>query len=178
MKKIRFFIRKNSYILQLLGTIFVLICVPLLIMELSAIDQATDELKKNNAEYYTERLAANAEMVESQIVSLSTVASRIGIDRKVQTPLNPTSNEYDLYVAANVINDYSQGIPYIKTTGVYYREKNYFLQNGNRYYMEVFCEIVAQGSDACAEAIMHAFENEAQAGLFSTMGYSEAQNLL
>lgn len=138
VKKLLNRLRKNQFLMVMAVTIFGMICLPLLGLQVMVVRRSADELTVQNKEYYYATLGSSVDSFESQLDLLSRIALKISMNADIKRPLQPSSNDYTLYVAAGAISDYNVGLPYVDSVGVYYRSKGIILCNGYRISMNTF----------------------------------------
>lgn len=138
VKKLLNRLRKNQFLMVMAVTIFGMICLPLLGIQVMVVHRSADELTVQNKEYYYATISSSVDSFESQLDLLSRIALKISMNADIKRPLQPNSNEYTLYVAAGAISDYNVGLPYVDSVGVYYRSKGFILCNGYRISMDSF----------------------------------------
>ncbi|MBE6958916.1 MAG: helix-turn-helix transcriptional regulator [Ruminococcaceae bacterium] len=131
------FIRK-SFLLTMIFSMVILICIPLLAVQLWLVQQSAYELQASNTEAYIGALRNNAHSYNTQLEMLDFNALKITSDKAVEKPLDPKANGYDLFLAAQVIKDYGVGLPSVEEIGFYYPGKDSFLMNGYQPSKDLF----------------------------------------
>lgn len=131
------FIRK-SFLLTMIFSMVILICIPLLAVQLWLVQQSAYELQASNTEAYIGALRNNAHSYNTQLEMLDFNALKITADTKVEKPLDPKANGYHLFLAAQVIKGYGVGLPSVEEIGFYYPGKGTFLMNGYQPSRDLF----------------------------------------
>lgn len=129
---------RKSFLLTMIVSIIVLICIPLVAVQLWLVRQSTNEISANNAQAYVAALRSNARSWNTQMDMLDYNALKISADKEVSKPLNPKASGYDLFLAAQVIKGYSVGLPSVEEIGFYYPSKDAVLMNGYQPSKELF----------------------------------------
>lgn len=129
---------RKSFLLTMVVSIIVLICIPLVAVQLWLVQQSTNEISANNMQAYVAALRSNARSWNSQMEMLDYNALKIAADKEVSKPLIPKANGYDLFLAAQVVKNYSIGLPSVEQIGVYYPSRNSFLMNGYQPSKDLF----------------------------------------
>lgn len=154
------FVRK-SFLLTMIVSIIVLICIPLVAVQLWLVQQSTDEISANNTQAYVAALRSNAHSWNSQMEMLDYNAQKISADVEMSKPLNPKATGYDLFLAAQVVKNYSVGLPSVEEIGVYYPSKDCVLMNGYRPSKEWFFSNIGAADEQVQQNLM-AFLNNVQ----------------
>lgn len=129
---------RKSFLLTMVVSIIVLICIPLVAVQLWLVQQSTNEISANNMQAYVAALRSNARSWNSQMEMLDYNALKIAADKEVSKPLIPKANGYDLFLAAQVVKNYSIGLPSVEQIGFYYPSRNSFLMNGYQPSKDLF----------------------------------------
>ena len=110
---------RKSFLLTMIFSIIALVCIPLVAVQLWLVQQSTNELRANNTDYYVAALQSNARSLENQMEMLDYNALKISNDKKVKRPLDSKATGYDLFQAAQVVKNYSIGLPSVDSIGFY-----------------------------------------------------------
>ena len=152
------FIRK-SFLLTMIVSIIVLICIPLVTVQLWLVRQSTTEISANNTDAFVAALRSNAHSWNAQLEMLDYNALKISADTAMCDPLDPKSTGYDLFKAAQVVKNYSVGLPSVEEIGFYYPSKDCVLMSGYRPSQELFFSNVGAEEEQVQQSLM-AFLNE------------------
>lgn len=136
--KHRPWIVRKSFLLTMIVSIIVLICIPLVAVQLWLVQQSTSEISANNTQAYVAALRSNSRSWNAQMEMLDYNALKIAADKKVSKPLEPKANGYDLFLAAQVVKGYSVGLPSVEEIGFYYPSKDSVLMNGYQPSKDLF----------------------------------------
>ena len=137
---------RKSFLLTMIFSIIMLICIPLVAVQLWLVQQSANELKASNTDAYIAALRNNAHSYNSQMEMLDYNALKISADKTISKPLNPKATGYDLFLAAQVVKGYSVGLPSVEEIGFYYPGKDSFLMNG---YKEIY-QLITNNADIIA----------------------------
>lgn len=142
--KVKKIIKSRAFLLKLVTTILVFICVPLLAVQIFVISETTNEFRKTNQDHYLTLLQGSAQTFSSREGLLRDTAWRMSRNEAVQKPLRHTTAEYPLLdkEAADAISSYSAEILHVKAAGVFYISKGYLLTNGCKYTLQAYCDMM------------------------------------
>ena len=150
---------RKSFLLTMIFSIIALVCIPLVAVQLWLVQQSTNELRANNAEYYVAALQSNARSYENQMEMLDYNALKISADKKVKTPLDSKANGYDLFMAAQVVKNYSIGLPSVEAIGFYYPSRDAVLMDGYQPSQERFFKNVGAIEETVQQELMDFLQN-------------------
>lgn len=153
-KKGRFVAKRKSFLLTMAVSIILLICIPLIAIQLWLVQQSISEIKTNYTESYVAALQSNAHSFNSQISLLNKNALKISDDLKVNKLLQDNASGYDVFLAAQAIKDYSIGLPSVEGTCVYYPSRNAVLTEGYWRTMELFYDLVGATEESQQRALV------------------------
>ena len=159
------FIRK-SFLLTMIVSIVVLICIPLVAVQLWLLQQSTNEISANNTQAYIDALKSNARSWNAQLEMLEYNALKISADAEVSKPLEPKSTGYDLFMAAQVVQGYSVGLPSVEEIGFYYPGKDSVLLNGYQPSKELFFSNIGAADAQVQENVMSFLHNLTEMDVF------------
>lgn len=144
----RFAAKRKSFLLTLVVSIILLICIPLILLQLWVVQQSVDEIQTNYTESYIAALQSNAQSFNTQISLLDKNAVKISDDLLVNKLLQENASGYDIFLAAQAIKDYSVGLPSVEGTCVYYPSRNAVLTEGYWRTMELFYDIAGAADES------------------------------
>lgn len=150
---------RRSFLLTMIFSMVVLLCIPLLAVQLWLVQQSAHELQESNTEAYVGALRNNAHSYATQLEMLDYNALKITADKAVEKPLDPKANGYDLFLAAQVIKDYEVGLPSVEEIGFYYPSKDSVLMNGYRPTKELFFANIGAVDPQCQVDLMNFLQN-------------------
>lgn len=150
---------RRSFLLTMIFSMVVLLCIPLLAIQLWLVQQSAHELQESNTEAYVGALRNNAHSYATQLEMLDYNALKITADKAVEKPLDPKANGYDLFLAAQVIKDYEVGLPSVEEIGFYYPSKDSVLMNGYRPTKELFFANIGAVDPQCQVDLMNFLQN-------------------
>lgn len=139
--KKRFLSKKRSFLFTLAISIILLICIPLIAIQLLLVQQSIEEIKTNHTESYISALQNNAYSFNSQIELMNSHALKISNDLMISKLLKENASGYDIFLAAQSIKDYTIALPSIEGTCVYYPSKKSVLTEGYLRTLEMFYDI-------------------------------------
>lgn len=154
--KHRPWIVRKSFLLTMSLSIIVLICIPLVAVQLWLVQQSSKEISDNNTQAYVSALRSNARSWNAQLDMLDYNALKISADKEVSKPLRPNATGYDLFLAAQVVKNYSIGLPSVEHIGFYYHSRNSFLMNGYQPSKELFYANIG-ATEEQAQRNLHVF---------------------
>ena len=158
-KKGRFAAKRKSFLLTMAVSIILLICIPLIAIQLWLVQQSISEIKTNYTESYVAALQSNAHSFNSQITLLNKSALKISDDLKVNKLLQENASGYDVFLAAQAIKDYSIGLPSVEGTCVYYPTRNAVLTEGYWRTMELFYDLTGATEEAQQQEVLDFLNN-------------------
>ena len=170
----QFFSRKNAFLRNMLLSIVVLVCLPLIAIQLWLIHQTTKEYQSNNITSYLSALQANSNTYRLQTNLLSNTALRMPQDSKIALPLQRPNHVYSQLMTVNQLADYRTSTPFVSEVAIYYRSNGYVLSSKCKYTLADFCALAA-GSDSAAAAQLYGFldtvTTETYSASFLSSGY-------
>ena len=170
--KIRNFIKKKNYLMQLFFTIAGLCCVPLIILQLVMLGQSEQGLSKMNEEIIYENLAESAEWFQRQVEDMSRIAIKISQDTVVRNAARKDCSPYKIYEAHNRIEEYSNDRYQV---GVWFQTNDHVLFRQVNISAERLHEIIAGADLECREAIGAFFAKEEYTRIISTAQFQGNQ---
>lgn len=173
--KIKKYLKKKNYLLQLFFTIAGFCCIPLILLQLFVIGQSAQGYSKMNEETIYENLAGSAAWFETQTERMSQTAIKISQDAVVRNAAKRDCSPYKIYEAHNRIDQYSNdqyevGVWFAVNDHALFRQVN--ITSGRLY------EIIADSDPACLEAVRTFFEEEDLTRMISTAQYDTGKNNL
>lgn len=150
---------RKSFLFTMIFSIILLICLPLVAVQLWLVQQSANELKASNTDAYLAALRNNAHSYNAQMEMLDYNALKISADKEVSKPLDPKANGYDLFLAAQVVKNYSVGLPSVDEIGFYYPGKDAFLMNGYRPSKELFFDNIGAKDEKTQQELMSFLHN-------------------
>ena len=168
--KIRNYLKKKNYLMQLFFTIAGLCCIPLIILQLVVIGQSEQGYSKMNEEIIYENLAGSTQWFQKQIGNMSKNAIKISQDATIRNAARKDCSAYKIYEAHKKINEYSNdqyevGVWFEANDNALFRQVNI---PANRLY-----EIIAGSDPEHQEALRVFFEEEEYTRITSTARYGE-----
>ena len=105
--KIKKYLKKNNYLLQLFFTIACLCCIPLILLQFFVIGQSVQGYSKMNEETIYENLAGGVAWFRKQTEQMSQTAIKISQDPVIRNAAKKDCSPYKIYEAHNRIDQYS-----------------------------------------------------------------------
>ena len=173
--KIKKYLKKKNYLLQLFFTIAGFCCIPLILLQLFVIGQSAQGYSKMNEETIYENLAGSAAWFETQTERMSQTAIKISQDAVVRNAAKRDCSPYKIYEAHNRIDQYSNdqyevGVWFAVNDHALFRQVN--ITSGRLY------EIISDSDPACLAGIRTFFEEEDLTRMISTAQYESSKNNL
>jgi AraC-like DNA-binding protein len=133
-------VKSRSFLLTLITSLLILICIPVIVFQLVLVRQSTNEISKRNTEYYNSVLHNCSVSYNEQIELLRYHALNISLDHRMAKPLKNDCTAYEIFEAAQAIDSYGQGLLSVAKVGLYYPSQQYVLIDGYQRTMDVFFE--------------------------------------
>ena len=174
--KIREHFKKKKYLVQLILTIAGFVCIPLILSQMLIIERSTQEYANLNEQSIREKLYSNFSYFKEEMSGLSYTAAKVSQDQTIRAVAKGTANEYEVYLAANRIDEYSDGL---WKAGVWFYESGHVLHNNVNLSLNQFCNRIAGESTICSTALQQFFQETESLEVFSTVKYSDiAQDVI
>ncbi len=168
-------LKSKKYLIRLLITILLLICVPLLYFQIAIINESTKAFSSANTEYVFSRMRENNSSFYEQVDMLSYIGVSITQDNAIWRAAKQDATEYDIYQAAVALNDYNRSLPSSYTLGVYFRNTGRVVSNGTAKKLSLFCDSLTD--DILTRQHLDSLLNQAETGhIFSSIAYSSQEN--
>ena len=136
------FSKGKSFLLTLVISVLILICVPIIIFQIFLVNQSKTEIVHSNTEFYRSALLSCANSYNEQVDLLRYNALNIGLDLNLAVPLRSDSTPYDIGVAARTLEAYSKGMRSVAKLGFYYPSLDFVLLDGFKRTTESFFDAV------------------------------------
>lgn len=146
---------RKTFLLTMIFSMIVLICIPLVAVQLWLVNQSTNEIKANHTAAFIAALQSNSRSYNSQLDMLDYNALKISADKKVSKPLDSKANGYDLFQAAQVVKGYSIGLPSVEEIGFYYPSRDSVLLGGYQPSKELFFSTVGAVEEKSQQELMY-----------------------
>lgn len=170
--------KRKSFLFTMVISIVLLICIPLIVIQLWLVQQSISEIRVNHTESYIAALQSNAHSFNSQIKLLNSNALKISDDLKVKKLLQDNANGYDIFLAAQAIKDYNIGLPSVEVTCVYYPSKNVVLTEGYQRTMELFYEVIGISQEAEQQKLLNFLDELVTMDILCLPGADDGGRLL
>lgn len=171
--KLRKYLKKNNYLLQLFFTIACLCCIPLILLQFFVIGQSVQGYSKMNEEAIYENLAGSTAWFQKQTEHMSQTAIKISQNAVVRNAAKKDCSPYKIYEAHNRIDQYSNDQYEV---GVWFEANDNALFRQVNISAERLYEIIAGADSACLQAIRAFFEEEEYTRMTSTAQYEACKN--
>ena len=168
--KLKQYLKKKNYLMQLLLTIAGLVCIPLIIMQLLMMEQSTQGYSRLNEENIHENLQESIDYFTRQLEKMSTTAIKVSQDVTIRKVSKKNSSDYAVYEAALKIKEYNSDD---WSVGVWFYESDSILFNEVRISPERLYEMIGGKDEQCKRAIEEFFEAEKYTRVASTAEYAE-----
>ena len=168
--KLKQYLKKKNYLMQLLLTIAGFVCIPLIIMQLLMMEQSTQGYSRLNEENIHENLQESIDYFTRQLEKMSTTAIKVSQDATIRKASKKNSSDYAVYEAALKIKEYNSDD---WSVGVWFYESDSILFNEVRISPERLYEMIAGKDEQCKRAIEDFFEAEKNTRVASTAEYAE-----
>lgn len=151
--RLRNYLKKKNYLMQLLLTIAGFVCIPLIIMQLLMMEQSTQGYSRLNEENIHENLQESIDYFTRQLEKMSTTAIKVGQDATIRKASRKNSSDYAVYEAALKIKEYNSDD---WSVGVWFYENENILFHEVRISPERLYEIIG-GTEARSKQIIKEF---------------------
>lgn len=173
--KIKNYLKKNNYLLQLFCTIAGLCCIPLIILQLVMVGWSAQGYSKMNDEVIYENLAGSTAWFEQQTENMSKAAIKISQDALIRNAAKKDCSPYKIYEAHNRIAEFSTD---------QYEVGVWFAANDNALFRQVnitsarLYEILGGTDTAVREEIEVFFEEGEYTRIISTARFENSKSKL
>ena len=173
--KLKKYIKKKNYLLQLFFTIAGFCCIPLILLQFFVIGQSAQGYSRMNEENIYENLAGSTAWFQQQTENMSQTAIKISQDGVIRNAAKKDCSPYKIYEAHNRIDQYSNdqyevGVWFAANDNALFRQVNI---SADRLY-----EILSDSDPACSQAIRSFFREEEYTRMISTAQYEGSKNNL
>ena len=163
--KIKKYLKKKNYLLQLFCTIAGFCCIPLILLQFFVIGQSAQGYSKMNEETIYENLAGSTAWFQRQTEVMSQTAIKISQDAIVRNAARRDCSPYKIYEAHNRIDQYSNDQYEV---GVWFDANDNALFRQVNITSERLYEILAGSDPESLQAMRAFFEEEEYTRIFST----------
>lgn len=173
--KIKNYLKKKNYLLQLFFTIAGLCCIPLVMMQLVMIGRSAQGYSRMNEEVIYENLAGSTDWFGKQTANMSKTAIKISQDSVIRNAAKRGCSPYKIYEAHNRINEYSTD---------QYEVGVWFQANDNALFRQVNITTdqlyrILTGADAASRDALETFFEEGEyTRIMSTARFEDSRNKL
>ena len=173
--KIKNYLKKKNYLLQLFCTIAGLCCIPLIVLQLVMVGWSAQGYSKMNEEVIYENLAGSTDWFALQIGNMSKTAIKISQDPTIRNAAKKGCSPYKIYEAHNRINEFSTD---------QYEVGVWFDANDNALFRQVnittdrLYTILGSGDAASRNEIEVFFEEGEYTRILSTARFEDSRSKL
>ena len=153
--KLKQYLKKKNYLMQLLLTIAGLVCIPLIIMQLLMMEQSTQGYSRLNEENIHENLKESTDYFARQIEKMSNTAIKASQDATIRKAAKKSSSEYAIYEAALKIKEYDSDD---WSMGIWFYDSESILFNEVRISPDRLYEMIGGEDEQCRNAMKEFFE--------------------
>lgn len=140
-------VNKYPFLVKMILTIYLLICIPMIVAQILILHSSYQELSTQNDTYcFTETKNLSSRMF-SQISAFRTIALQISTANKtdIKKYLDPNAPESLAISASEELSRYQLSLPMAKHIGIYYIDRKICLDNRFYYRLENFCTMFSNG---------------------------------
>ena len=171
--KIKNYLKKKNYLLQLFCTIAGLCCIPLIVLQLVMVGWSAQGYSKMNDEVIYENLAGSTAWFARQTENMSKAAIKISQDTLIRNAAKKDCSAYKIYEAHNRIDEYSTdqyevGVWFNTNDNALFRRVN--ITTGRLY------EIIADSDPESMEVIRQFFEEQEFTRIISTAQFENSKH--
>ena len=171
--KLKKYLKKKNYLMQLLLTIAGMVCIPLIVMQLLMMEQSTQGYSRLNEENIHENLKESTDYFVRQIEKMSSTAIKASQDVTIRKAAKESSSEYAIYEAALKIKEYNSDD---WSMGIWFYESGSILFNEVRISPERLYEMIGGKDPQCRDAMKEFFEMGERTRIMSTAEYAEGED--
>lgn len=171
--KLKQYLKKKNYLMQLLLTIAGLVCIPLIIMQLLMMEQSTQGYSRLNEENIHENLKESTDYFVRQIEKMSNTAIKASQDATIRKAAKKSSSEYAIYEAAQKIKEYDSDDWFM---GIWFYDSESILFNEVRISPDHLYEMIGGEDEQCRNAMKEFFEMGDHTRIMSTAEYAEGED--
>lgn len=160
--------QKRPFLIKLISTIGLLICVPVLLMQFFTAWNAYQKIGQEKQSFDTSTSGMIASQFFAQLDTLQDLARATASDSSVLRFVN-SGTPYSVYMAKESLQTLKGSIPIAEKVGLYYKGGDMVLCNKYAYPLEQFCQVLGGFDDGKSRRLLECFRTE-QAGtqFFST----------
>ncbi len=171
--KLKKYLKKKNYLMQLLLTIAGFVCIPLIIMQLLMMEQSTQGYSRLNEENIHENLKESTDYFVRQVEKMSSTAIKASQDVTIRKAAKKSSSEYAIYEAALKIKEYDSDE---WSMGIWFYDSESILFNEVRISPERLYEMLGGKDTQCRDAMKEFFEMGEHTRIMSTAEYAEGRD--
>lgn len=171
--KIRKYIKRKNYLLQLFFTIAGLCCIPLILLQFFVIDRSVQGYSKMSEETIYQNLAGSTVWFQQQVESMSRTAIKISQDPVVRNAAKRDCSPYKIYEAHNRIDQHSNDQYEV---GVWFETGDMVLFRQVKISSDRLYQILAGSDPECLQSIRTFFREEERTRITSTAQYENCSN--
>lgn len=171
------FLIKYNYLLRFVLSLFVALCIPLLIFAFTILQHSYGEMIKRNEDYYRNTTASFVAYFDEQLSVMKDHALTIAFDNaqgynKI-TKETIESHPYYYLMAAKTLADYKIGLPNTTDIGLHFQGTDYIITSGFKYTISDFLRAYSGTSSEQMQAMTGFFTGDGnKTSMLSTFQYN------
>ena len=173
--KLKKYLKKKKYLMQLLLTIAGFVCIPLIIMQLLMMEQSTRGYAKLNEDNIYEKLQESVNSFVDLTAELRTTAIKISQDNVIRKAAKSHSSDYTNYEVALRLDEYS-GDDW--TTGVWFHDREFVIYNQVKVSLEFFGKMMTGEHVEKKEQLLSFFEEKGNQNITSIANYDNNNSVI
>ena len=152
---------RSPFYTKLVLSIGLLICFPMLIMQILLFSTSYRTLNSQNDQYYYLKTQSLSSRFYAQLTSFQEIAMKISSDSEISAKKLASSSIFpqDMLQISKELKAISFTAPLAQSMGIYYPEQRIFLDSEYYYTLESFCDSFSNGNPDVREKMQIFFTN-------------------
>ncbi len=159
LKSIRQKRPRSPFLMKLLLTIGLLICTPMLIVQVFIFYSSYQTMRTQNNQYYSLRTQNLSSSFYSQLAAFREIALEISSSTpsSVKKCASPDAPDYLKIEVSEELANYMAGVPLAENIGIYYKEQQILVDDAFYYRLGNFCQSFSGGNEAVYDRVRDLF---------------------
>lgn len=156
--------RKYPFLIKMVLTIYLFICVPMIFIQVFTLYSSYHELSSQNDIYCFTETQNLSSRIMAQISAFRTIALKINATSPTQIKefFNPNTPENILLDVSKELSSYSISVPAARHFGLYYADRELFINESFYYKLDNFCTAFAMGDPDTYNKVYSLFTQPSQ----------------
>ncbi|MDD6175647.1 MAG: helix-turn-helix transcriptional regulator [Firmicutes bacterium] len=150
---------KYPFLFKMIFTIYFLICIPMILIQVFVLRSSYQKLNTQNDAYCVAETRNLSSRMSSQISAFRTTALKISNTNQtnIKRYLSPNAPDGTARLASEELSNYLLSVPMAKHIGIYYVDRQIFLNDEYYYLLENFCSSFSKGDPDVYERVYSLF---------------------